>query len=64
MDRANQDIRDALKKSNVKQWELAERFGLSANYFVMKLRKELPESEKIKMFSLIQKISEEKGAKL
>lgn len=57
---ANQDIRDALYKSGVKQWELADKAGLSPNYFVIKLRHELPSEEKFKLFTLIQEIVDER----
>ena len=61
MDKKNQEIRMALKKSGVYQWELADKCNLSPNYFVTKLRKELPEEEKLKLLSLISEIAEEKG---
>ena len=62
MKKANQDIRMMLEKSGVRQWELADAAGFSANYFVMKLRKELPESEKLRMYALIQQIADRKEA--
>lgn len=58
----NQDIRMALQKSKVKYWELAERYGISQSTLSVKLRKELPEDEKLKLFSLIQEIAKEKEA--
>ena len=57
----NQDIREALVKSGVKHWELAERYGVSASWLSVRLRKELPEDEKLKMFSYIQEIAKAKG---
>ena len=57
----NLDIRNTLAKSGVKYWELAERCGISQSCLSVRLRKELPESEKLRLFSLIQEISEEKG---
>ena len=60
MERANNDVKEALKKSGVRQWELAIKCGYSASHFVTKLRQELPEDEKLKMFSLIEEIAEEK----
>ncbi len=57
----NQDIRDAISKSGVKYWELADRYGIAQSTLSVRLRKELPESEKLRLFSLIQEISEEKG---
>ena len=62
MEKANKDIREVLQKSGVKQWELAEKVGLSPNYFVTKLRRELSSEEKYRMFTLIQEIVDERGA--
>ena len=60
MEKANKDIREALQKSGVKQWELAEKVGLSPNYFVTKLRRELSGEEKCRMFNFIAEILEER----
>lgn len=57
--RANNDIRTALEKSGVKQWELAEKLGYNDSWFCVKMRKELTEREKLKCFSCIQEIAEE-----
>ena len=58
----NQDIREASAKSKVKHWELAEKIGVTASWLSVRLRKELPEDEKLKLFSLIQEIAKEKEA--
>ena len=60
MTTANKDIRDALTKYNVKQWELADKCNYSPNYFCVKLRHELSPEEKIEMFTYIQEIVEER----
>ena len=60
MKKANQDIRTALVRAGVKQWELADKVGYSHNYFGMKLRHELPSEEKYRMFTLIQEIIDER----
>ncbi len=60
MRKANQDIRDALKISGVKLWELAEKVGLSPNYFSTKLRRELDDDDKNKLFIIIQSIVDER----
>ena len=57
---ANKDIREALEKFGVKQWELAEKAGYSQSWFCALMRKELPEGYKLELFTLIQKIAEEK----
>ena len=56
--RANQDIRDSAKKCNVRLWEIADKLGLSEAWFCRKMRKELPEDEKLKIFSIIGEISD------
>ena len=56
----NIEIREALSKSGVKQWELAEKCGFSASWFTVKMRKEFSEEEKNKMLSLIKQMYEEK----
>lgn len=58
---ANQDIREALIKSGVKHWELAEKVGVSPSCLSVKLRHELSSEEKYKLFSLIQEIVDERG---
>ncbi|SFB86979.1 hypothetical protein [Butyrivibrio sp. YAB3001] len=60
---ANEVLKMALKESGVKQWELAKKCGYSSNYFCAKLREELPEKEKMKLFAFIQEIEEEKESK-
>ena len=60
MNKANQDIREALEKSDVKHWELAEKYGVSPSVFCVKLRKELKSDEKVKIFTLISQIVDER----
>ena len=64
MEKANKDIREALKRSGVKQWELADKCGILNTRLCEKLRHELSSEEKYKLFSLIQEIvsSREVGA--
>lgn len=54
---ANQDIRQAIKKANLKHWEVAELIGLSETTLVRKLRKELPEEEKKNILKIISELS-------
>ena len=58
----NRDIRDALEKSNVRYWELAEKLGISQSWLSVKLRKELSSDEKYRMLILIQEIVDERKA--
>ena len=58
MEKANKDIREALKKSGVKQWELADKYDMDNTRFCVKLRHELSSDEKLKLFTLIQEIAD------
>ena len=57
----NKDIRDILAKSGIKHWELAEKYGVSASWLSVKLRKELTTEEKLKVFDCIQQIIDERS---
>lgn len=59
MIRANQDIRDAAKRSGVYLWQVAEQINLNDNYFSRKLRHELPPEEKMRIFSVIEELGKE-----
>ena len=54
---ANQDIRQAIKKANLKHWELAKLMGFSETTLVRKLREELPEEEKKSILKIISELS-------
>lgn len=58
--RANLDIRAKAKGAGVKLWELADHFGISEPTVTLKLRHELPQSEKQRIFSAIEEIAKEK----
>lgn len=55
----NQDIRDAAKKSSIKLWQIAEKLGIWDATLSKKLRKELPQEEKEKIFGIISELSKE-----
>ena len=57
---ANQDIRDTAKECHVRHWEIADKLGYSADWFSRKLRKELAEDEKFKIFGIIGEIAAER----
>ena len=57
----NLTIRRKLKEAEVFQWEISERLGISEMTLVRKLRRELPEAEKQKIFSAIEEIAVEKN---
>ena len=55
----NLEIRTAIKKSRLFNYEVADGLGMSETYFSRKLRKELPEEEKQKILEVIEKLSKE-----
>ena len=58
---ANTDIRAAAKSAGVRLWELADHFGISEPTVTRKLRRELPQGEKQRIFSAIEEIAKEKS---
>ena len=50
----NAKIREALKKHNLRQWELAERLDLNESVLSRRLRKELPEEETKRILGIIE----------
>lgn len=56
----NQDIRTASKTKSVFLWEVAERLNISEPTMTRKLRRELPNEEKQRIFSLIDEIAADK----
>lgn len=59
---SNLDIRKDATNAGVKLWEIAEIYGISDTNFSKKLRRELPEPEKQKIFAIIEQIHSEKAA--
>ena len=58
---ANMDIRNMALEKDVKLWKVAEKLGMADSCFSRKLRKELNDVEKAKVFEAIEEIS---GGKL
>lgn len=56
----NTDIRTAAKQNGVRLWEVAERLNVSEPTITRKLRRELPNEEKQRIFSLIDEIAADK----
>ncbi|KAF5077566.1 hypothetical protein DSECCO2_149730 [anaerobic digester metagenome] len=56
---SNVDIRNQLKKTKVKQWQVAEALNYDESVFSRKMRKELPDAEKQRIFEAIEKLSKE-----
>lgn len=53
----NLDIREYAKAHNVKLWQIANKLGINDGDFSRKLRCELPEETKQKIFKIIDEIS-------
>ena len=53
---ANEEIKQKIKESNLKFWEVAYKYGITDGNFSRKLRKELPQAEKEKILNIIQKL--------
>lgn len=53
----NQDIRQYAKRAGVRLWEVAEFLGISDPTMTRKLRHELSETEKTKLFEIIDKLA-------
>ena len=55
---ANQAIREAAKKAGVKLWMIADELSISEPSMTRKMRRELPEAEKVQLLKVISKLSE------
>lgn len=62
--RANNDIRTYAKSKGVYLWEIAESLGILDAALSRKLRRELPQAEKERIFKIIDGIAEKKAAAL
>lgn len=56
----NMDLRQKAKEKNVFFWQIARELGVSEPTMTRRLRFELPEQEKRKYLSIIDKLSAEK----
>lgn len=57
----NLDIREAAQNNAVMLWEIADKLGITDSHFSRKLRHELPQAEKDRIFSIIEEIAKEKA---
>lgn len=58
----NESVKKAIKESNIKQWMVAERYGLHEGNFSRLLRHELTEDEKERILSIIEELKAQRGA--
>lgn len=56
----NTEIRSAAKKAGVRLWEVAAAYGINDGNFSRKLRKELPQGEKEKIFVIIDQLAQKR----
>ncbi len=62
MKTANNDIKQQAKISGVCLWQVAQRLGINDGNFSRKLRNELSEKEKERIFNIIEEIRREQNA--
>lgn len=55
----NADIKEKAAASNVRLWQIADALGIADTTLSKKLRKELPENEKERIFTIIENLSKE-----
>lgn len=55
----NQEIRRAAAGAGVRLWQIAEALGIADCSLSRKLRRELPDEEKAKIFSIIRELARE-----
>ena len=56
----NIDLREKIAKTGVRHWELAEAMGVHPSVLSVKLRRELPEDEKVRLCEIIDELAEGK----
>lgn len=54
---SNQTIRTKATENRVRLWQIADALGITDSTFSRKLRKELPDNEKQKIFKIIDEIA-------
>ena len=64
MSSCNQDVRDRAKERGVMLWEIAEQYGMNDGNFSRKLRRELPDDEKARIFAIIDRVAAAHAAEL
>lgn len=57
----NADIRQAAKTAGVRLYQIAAEIGLNDGNFSRRLRRELPDEEKQKIFEIIDQLSSERS---
>ena len=55
----NQDVRNAAARTGVKLWQVADALGIADTTLCRRMRKELPQEEKNKIFGIIDELAKE-----
>ena len=55
----NKDVRNAAAGSGVKLWQIADALGIADTTLCRKMRKELPQEDKTRIFDIINALAEE-----
>lgn len=55
----NKDLRNTAAGNGVRLWQIAEALGIADCNFSRKLRKELPDDEKQRIFGIIENLKKE-----
>lgn len=58
---ANRDVKLAAAGAGVRMWEIADEMGILDCNLSRKLRHELPEDEKARIFAIIERLSTSRG---
>lgn len=53
----NKEIRTAIETAGLRYWQVADAYGTTDGNFSRKLRKELPDEEKQKIYRIIYELS-------
>ena len=59
MSNVNQDIKNAIKQTNLKFWQVGMALGMNDGNFSRLLRRELTKEKKEKIFKIIELLKEE-----
>ena len=57
----NSDIRSFAKEKGVRLWEIADALKINVSTFSVRLRHELPKTEKERILSIVNQISTERS---
>lgn len=58
MIKVNLDLRKAAEESGVRQWQIADRLGITEQKLCVMLRKELPDDVKERILTIIKELKE------